>query len=177
MHILDIVQNSISADASDIKIIIDENIKNNILEIKIIDDGRGMAKEETNLALDPFVTSRNTREVGLGLPLFAEAAESCNGQLKIESSPGKGTKIEAQFEYDHIDRAPLGDITETIISIISVNPELDLEYIHYVNNNKFYFSTLEIKKELDSVKINQTKILTWIRNYINEGIDELNGGE
>lgn len=173
LHILDIVQNSIAADASQVEIIIREKKEENIFSLKLKDDGNGMDRDEVKQSLDPFVTSRKTREVGLGLPFFKKAAENCNGNLKIESKKGQGTVVEAFFEYDHIDRAPLGDITGTIISLIITNPDLDFIYRHSVDNDEFEMRTQEIKKELAGVEINNPEIIKWIEEYIRENLAEI----
>jgi len=168
---MDIVENSIAAGASLIYIKIEVNIQENRLFIKVADNGKGMSPEEKDMATDPFCTTRTTREVGLGLPLFREAALSCEGDFKIISIPGKGTEIRAEFEYDHIDRAPLGDMAETLTGLIAVNPDIDFVYTHIRNSEKMNMDTRKIRKELGQVvKINNPRILNWIKNYLEEGL-------
>ena len=106
LHILDIAQNSIAAKASLVEIEIEEDKKKDLLTIKIKDNGTGMDEETSRKVSDPFFTTRTTRKVGMGIPLFAQAAQSCGGDLKIYSKKGKGTTIEATFILSHIDRAP-----------------------------------------------------------------------
>ncbi|MGM0411373.1 MAG: ATP-binding protein [Bacillota bacterium] len=173
LHILDIVQNSIAANADNIEIVIKEDLEDNLFEIIIEDDGKGMTKKESEKALDPFVTSRTTREVGLGLPFLKKAAENCNGEFLLESESGKGTKIKASFEHNHIDRAPLGNITDTLITLITTNKELDFFYYHLYNNKEFSFSTKEIKEEIDGISINNIEVIHWIKDYINENLSNL----
>jgi hypothetical protein len=36
----------------------------------------------------------------------------------MSSEPGKGTVLTAEFQLDHIDRMPLGDLKETLLSAI-----------------------------------------------------------
>lgn len=177
LHILDIVQNSIAADASIVKIIIHEDIKRDLFLIKISDNGNGIAEDRLDQIADPFITSRKTRGVGLGISLFKEAARRCNGDLQIESAVGQGTEVEVCFKYSHIDRSPLGDIQGTLISLISVNPDLDFIYQHKYQDKKFIFSTVQLKKELDGVSINKSKILNWIAEYLDEGLEDLYGGD
>ena len=52
--------------------------------------------------------------MGLGLSLLAAAAGRCEGKLEIATEPGRGTRVEATFRYNHIDRAPVGDMAATI---------------------------------------------------------------
>ncbi|WP_027338955.1 ATP-binding protein [Halonatronum saccharophilum] len=175
LHILDIIQNSIAAQASLIKLSIDEEIEEDILGIKISDDGCGMSEEMKEKVLDPFVTSRKTRKVGLGLSLFKAIAEACEGDLELDSKLDQGTEVVAQFKYSHIDRPPLGDMVGTIITLLALNPNLDLIYIHSVDGQEFSFNTRLIRDELGGLAINNQEILSWIDNYLTEGLKELRG--
>ena len=176
MHIMDIVENSISAKASLVQIIIRESIRKNILEIEIIDDGAGMDKSLLESVDDPFTTTRTTRKVGLGIPLFKAAVERCGGIFKIESKPKKGTKIKGSFRYDHIDRAPMGDLVNTVIALIAGNKDIDFVYHHITDEGEYLLNTRELKKVISDVDINNIKVLEWIRINIKEGLEKINGG-
>jgi hypothetical protein len=173
LHILDIVQNSIAAEAELIKIIIKEDHTRDLFKITVLDDGRGMDQQQQKNVVDPFVTSRKTREVGLGLAFLKKAAQNCQGKLDLKSNPGEGTEVIAQFKDSHIDRAPLGNIASTITSLITTNPTVDFIYCHIVDAQKFELNTRTIKRELDDVAINNNKILKWIESYIKKNIDKL----
>jgi len=110
LHILDIAENSIRAGASLIGISVIMSDSADTLTVEITDNGCGMSREMTERAVSPFTTSRTTRKVGLGIPLFAAGCESTGGSLTIESAPGEGTKLTAVYRNSHIDRPPLGDI-------------------------------------------------------------------
>ena len=92
LHILDIAENGITAGADCIHIRVDEARTADLLTMEIIDNGRGMPTEKIEKLADPFVTTRTTRRVGLGLSLLAAAAERCEGRLSVQSEPGAGTK-------------------------------------------------------------------------------------
>lgn len=177
LHVLDIVQNSIRAGARKVEIKVKEQLSENLLVIEIEDDGRGMDPTQKKEAVDPFCTSRDTRDVGLGLALFKQAAEACDGHLEIDSRQGQGTKVKAVFVHDHIDRAPMGDMPGTLVSIIGLNKELEISYEHEVEEQIFKFSTEEIKSELGAVKITEPKILKWLEEYLAQEITSLAGGE
>lgn len=177
LHILDIIQNSIRAEASLVQLVIDEDKIDDRLTIKIIDNGSGMDEGMQKKVLNPFVTSRTTRKVGLGLSLFQNAAQRCEGDLELDSTLGEGTELKVTFEHSHLDRAPLGDMVGTVITILSGHPDLDFIYTHIVNGQEFVFDTREIKKELDDVKINHPDILGWVEGYLTEGSEQLHGGE
>lgn len=173
LHILDIVQNSIKADSTKIRIYINENIKDNTLNIKIIDNGKGMDEETCKKAMDPFYTSRTTRKVGLGISLFKAAAELCDGYLKIDSKVGVGTKVSVLFKNNHIDKAPLGKLEDTIATLLMSSENVDYEYIHIYNDKSFKFDTLEVKRILDGVSIIEYDVVVWIKNFIKNGIKEI----
>lgn len=173
LHVLDLVQNSIRAEATKIKIKVNEDLAADQMKIIIEDNGEGMSEEFLENVLDPFTTTRTTREVGLGLPFFQAAAERCNGEFNITSQPGVGTKIEAIFQHSHIDRAPLGDIESTLITIIQGNPELDICYYHVVNDKEFRFTTSEVKERLEEVPINEPSVIKFIEKYLSENIEKI----
>ena len=97
LNILDIAYNSIRAHASMIYIRIVDSVENNIIDISIQDNGHGMDKETVEKVIDPFYTTRTTRKVGLGIPLFKQNAELTGGYLKVNSQINKGTNVEARF--------------------------------------------------------------------------------
>lgn len=170
LHILDIVQNSIAAEATFVEISIEERTKEDLFIIRIIDNGRGMDKEFLKKVTDPFVTTRKTRKVGLGISLFKAAAERCNGCFAIESELNVGTTIEATFERNHIDRAPLGNMAETMITLIMAQDQVDYLYRHVLDQKEFVFDTREIRKILGQVPLSQWEVLDWVKNYIQEGL-------
>jgi len=148
LHILDIVENSLAAKADRIEIRISEDIKKDLLSVEVIDNGTGMDKKTVKKVLDPFYTTRTVRRFGFGLPLLSEAAKAANGHLCIESKRGEGTKIKADFQYSHIDRKPLGDMGQTIITLVIGNPEIDLIYVHKKNSHEYILDTRKIKAQL-----------------------------
>lgn len=173
LHILDICQNSIKADAKLIQIIVEEDVKNDFYKIIIGDDGKGMSEKTLSEASDPFFTTRSTRKVGLGVPMFKMAAEMCNGNFSVNSILNKGTVVNAIFQRSHIDRAPLGDISETIMILILNEKEIDIYYEHLFNNDKFIFDTREIKKVLDGIPFTESSVILWIKDNIKNGIKNL----
>lgn len=163
LHILDIVENSLRAEAKNISITIDEDMKRDTLEIKISDNGKGLSEEEIKKASDPFYTTKKGKKFGMGLALLAQSAREARGKCDISSIKRKGTKITATFEYSHIDRRPLGDITKTLMVLIASNPEVDFYFAHRKDSEEFIVDTKDIKKELDGIQINSPEILKAIR--------------
>jgi signal transduction histidine kinase len=163
LHILDIVENSVAASASKIEIRISEDKKKDLFSVEITDNGIGMDKETQQKALDPFYTTKTVRRFGFGLSLLSEAAKAANGNFSMESEKGEGTKIKADFQYSHIDRKPLGDMGQTIITLIIGNPEIDLVYVHKKNNHEYSLDTRDIKARLKGAPINSPAGIRMIR--------------
>ncbi len=130
LHILDIAENSIRAKAKNINIMIIEDKKNDLLTLTIEDDGDGMDDKTKEYALNPFFTTKKGNKVGLGLAFLSHSAEEAGGAMKIESEPGKGTKITATFKLGHIDRKPYGNLNETIKCLKVTHPEINITFDH-----------------------------------------------
>ncbi len=176
LHILDIMENSLVAGATRVELTIEEDLTADRLTITVQDNGRGMSQEQLARVFDPFYTTRTTRHVGLGLPLFKAAAERCNGGLVITSQPGQGATVQATFQHSHIDRAPLGDIKSTLMAAI-LKGTADIRYIHRVKREgtaqEFEFDTASIKAELDGAPLTHPAVQQWLQKFIAEGEQEL----
>jgi hypothetical protein len=174
LHLMDILENSITAQANFIEVEINEKISEDKLLISILDNGCGMDSEMLNKVADPFVTSRTTRKVGLGISLFKSACERCEGEFEITSQLGIGTNIIASMRYDHIDRAPIGRIEDTITTVL-LTIGIDLLYTHRVDDKEFVFDSREIKKIVGE-DLCSPDILMWVKEYISENIENIGGG-
>jgi hypothetical protein len=141
LHILDIVTNSIEAGATRVIICIDESARSNTLRIRIKDNGRGMSRELIERVLDPFVTTRTTRPVGLGLSLLYQAATDCEGSMKISSVLGKETLVDVMFKLNSLNRMPLGEIGETLANICIASPDIHFFYRHITDSGRFAFDS------------------------------------
>jgi anti-sigma regulatory factor (Ser/Thr protein kinase) len=170
LHLLDIAENSVAADARTVEITVAEDTRSDRLQIAVQDDGRGMDAAQVARVVDPFVTSRTTRKVGLGIPLFKAAAEACNGSLRITSTLGKGTRLEATFQRSHIDRMPLGDLAGTVFTLVVGWPKVHWVLHYWVDSERFTFDDEPIKKELQDMPLTEPAVLTFLREYLQEGI-------
>ena len=173
LHLLDIVENSAAAQATRICIEVIEDIENDRLNMKIIDNGKGMDDEMVKKVTDPFVTSRTTRKVGLGIPLLKEAAEACNGSLAITSQVGVGTTINVDFQRSHIDRMPLGDLATTFMNLMIVHPAIQFIFQYKVGNDEFYLDDQTIKQELEGVPLTEPVILSFLRTLFETGVADI----
>lgn len=147
LNILDIVENSTRAGAKRVSIFVEDDPQRDTLTIRVTDDGCGMTPEEVSKAFDPFFTTRDTRRVGLGLPILKGAAEATGGTATVESEPGRGTVVTAVFRIDHIDCPPLGDITSTLRTLIIGSPEVEFLYEHHVGRERVVLDTEALGRE------------------------------
>ncbi len=173
MHILDIFQNSISANADFISLDIVENTHENLLKIEFTDNGKGMTTEMVQRVTDPFFTTRTTRKVGLGLSLLKQNAERTGGSFTIESQEGKGTRVTAEFALNHLDRPVLGDIPGAVLLTVTANPEIGFIYSHCKDGQEYRFSTKQVKEALGDVPLNDPLVYHYLREMITENLNEI----
>jgi len=172
-HILDILQNSVTAGATQVKLLIDEIPAEDKYLVKFIDNGKGMDAETVKQVTDPFFTTRTTRKVGLGLPLLKQNAERTGGHMTIKSEPGKGTEVDVEFKYNHIDRLPMGDIPGTMALTVSSYPAIAFNYVHTTPKGEFIFNTEEIKETLGDLPINNPQVIAFMKDFIRDNLEEI----
>ena len=178
LHLLDIAENSAAAESKNISIHVHEDLLHDRLITSVIDDGRGMDAETVQQVQDPFYTTRTTRTVGLGIPLLKLAAEMAEGSFSLQSEPGKGTWVEAEFRHSHIDRMPLGDLSSTFLTLLISHPQIDWTFLYRVTErNKqsrdFIFESAELKSELGDISLTEPEVLTFVRGLFEEGIESV----
>lgn len=173
LHILDIVQNSIKAEAELIIINITVDKKADKLTISVVDDGFGMDEDMIKRVTDPFFTTRTTRSVGLGIPLLKAAAQSTGGDLIIKSKPGDGTELTVWLGISNIDRPPTGSMEDTMVTLVICNPDIDFVFTYNNEDGNFKFDTREIRQMLDGVPLDNPSVIDWIKGYISEGIAKI----
>ena len=168
LNILDITENSVKAGATLTEISITES--GNKLIISIKDDGCGMSEDIVRSVVDPFYTTRTTRKVGMGVPLFKMAAEQTGGKLEIVSDTGEnhGTTVTAYFYKDHLDFTPLGDVISTVTTLIQGHPDTDFLFTHLIDDKEIRLDTRELRAVLEGVPLNTYDVLEWIRGFLEE---------
>ena len=171
LHLLDIAENGVSAGAQNITITIAEDLRVDRLELAVEDDGRGMDQAMVEQVTNPFITTRTTRKVGLGIPLLKLAAEMCNGGLTVESTPNVGTIVNVDFQRSHIDRMPLGDVVGTMLSLLVGWPQVHWVLRYRVDDEEFVFDDAPIKEELgDVLPLSDPEVIGFLRGVLREGI-------
>ncbi len=178
LNILDITENSVKAKATLVEILLTED--NERLTISIKDNGIGMTEEVRRSVIDPFYTTRTTRKVGLGIPLFKFAAEQTGGGIQIcsrhigEHKEDHGTQVSALFYKNHIDFTPLGDVISTVTTLIQGHPDTDFLYRHIFGDSEVSLDTRELRSVLDGIPLDSFEILLWIKENLEEQYSEFN---
>ncbi len=171
MHLLDIVFNSIRAKAKNIIIYLLESEKDDKIICRVEDDGCGMDEKTVENVQSPFYTTRTTRDVGLGVPLFKEGALQTGGSFRLESEVGQGTVIEATYVRSHLDCPAIGDLAETLATLIQADENIEYQVDIVFDEHTFNLDTRAIKEILDGVPITEPDIILWLKDYIKEGIN------
>ena len=176
LNVMDVAQNSVRAEATLVRISVTESDKDDRLKIEIADDGCGMTQEQVQQVIDPFFTTRTTRKVGLGVPLFKLSAEQTGGSFDIQSEKGVGTTTTASYVKSHVDMTPLGDINSTVKILIQCNPQIDFVYTCTTDNGSFTLDTRELREVLGDVSLDTPDVLVWIGDYLEENTKNIYGG-
>lgn len=176
LHILDLVQNSLRAGARSIYIGIEEDRAADSFTITIEDDGCGMSAELAKAVQSPFVTTRTTRKVGLGIPLFKAGCEGCGGSFELWSEEGKGTRLRGAYTHSHLDRPPLGDMADTMLLLLLGNPDIRFRYFHRVDGRAYELDTQEMNEILGGTPLNTPEVTAFIKEFLINNESELYGG-
>jgi len=74
------------------------NLGEGWVEVQVADTGTGMPKEILDKALDPFFTTKDVgKGTGLGLSMVYRTVQAHQGQMEIQSEPGRGTCVSLRF--------------------------------------------------------------------------------
>lgn len=173
LHLLDIAENSVRAKAELITLTVVNSQARDRIILRIEDNGCGMSPELLARVTDPFTTTRTTRRVGLGIPLFKDAAEQTGGSFSIESTEGVGTITTAEFVRSCIDTPPEGDLCGSVLTLIQGSPNTDFCFRYETDQGSFVCDTREMRELLGDVSLNEPEVLTFLSEYLREHVKEL----
>lgn len=173
LNVLDIVQNSIGAKATKIRIKIIIEPTENHLTLVITDNGQGMTKEALDQVEDPFYTTRTTRSVGLGIPFLKQEALSTGGSFTINSKVNEGTVVEAIFVTNHIDCMPLGNIAETVVLLMTMEDKVDVVYTYQVGQESFTLDSREVKEIVGNDSMKRREIRQFLLDMLQSNQEEI----
>lgn len=168
-HIFELVQNSYKANSTEIYIGVFEERHRNRMRIVVKDDGKGMPPDMIPKLRDPFFTKRaaSKRRVGFGLAFLYQDCEQCGGEVGIDSKVGIGTTVEATWEYDHIDRVPLGDLKRLFKTILCMEDKhVNWVIEHRIDRRGYKRDLRRIKREIDREYFNTSYALKDLDDYL-----------
>ena len=167
--LLDIIQNAIEADASDIYIAVADNTE--MISCSVTDNGRGMSTSEIERARDPFYTDGKKhakRKIGLGIPFLEQAVHMTDGKMSISSDEGKGTVVSFSFPQDHMDTPPVGNIPSTFLAALTYPGDFEMHIACSVERGTIHdgyeLHRSELVEILGDLHMSQSLIL--LRDFI-----------
>ena len=144
--IADVSANSIEAGAGLVQVFVTE--KDGTIELKVVDNGKGMSPEIVARAFDPFYTEpgkHDARKIGMGLPFVKQTCDACGGTVDLKSEKGVGTTLVCTFRADNIDLPPMGDLVSAVMSLFNFDGDFDLVFTHVKGENEYSISRQELK--------------------------------
>lgn len=144
--VADVSANSIEAGAGLVQVSVIE--RNGIIELKVVDNGKGMDAATVARAFDPFYTEpgkHDKRKIGMGLPFVKQTCDACGGTVKLESEKGVGTTLVCTFQADNIDLPPMGDLVSTVMSLFNFDGDFELVFTHAKGAAEYSISRGELK--------------------------------
>lgn len=169
-HLLDLVQNSVAAGARNISLNVVESGQRDRLTLEVADDGRGMDRQTLDKVQDPFFTSKSFKKVGLGIPLLKATAQLCHGDFRITSRVGRGTRVRARLQKSHVDCPPLGNLEETLLSLLVSLDALNIQFIYRSDKGEFALSSADIRLQVGDLHFSHPEIVQFLKAYIHEGL-------
>lgn len=171
LHILDLLENSVKAGAGSVSVIF-ELLPAAWLKLILEDDGPGFPPSLRGDPLDPFVTSRTERRVGLGLSLLAQAAHDTGGTCHVGNRPAGGARVEATFRLTSIDMKPLGDVAEVLADATQAWPELRLR-VELLPNQPRILDMAAVRSELEDIPVTHPAVRRFLRETLQSGLAPL----
>jgi len=172
-HLVDLVQNSTAAGARVITVSVTESAADDLLTLEVADDGRGMDRRTLRKVQDPFFTSKGFKKVGLGIPLLKATTQACRGSFRIASRPGKGTRVRARLQKSHLDCPPLGDLEDTLLSLLVSLDGVDLRFLWRSERGAFAISSAEARAQAGDLHLSHPEVYGFLKRYIHEGLGHL----
>ncbi len=147
LHVLDLIENSVRAKATVIVIRMGIDSNADVLEVCVEDNGEGI-RVPPEQVLNPFFTTSKRKKVGLGLSLFKAAAEMAGGHLTLSRSAALGgVAVKVGMRFLHVDRPPIGDLAETISTMVLMHPEVDFRLSVRCGERAFDFRLREFAQK------------------------------
>ena len=164
-HIYDLVENSIDADASLIKVSMEIG-EDFFLRCTVEDNGKGISEENLKRVTHPFYTKRTTRSQGLGLALIEQNSAATGGAISIESELKRGTILRFTWNLKHIDCLPCGDLSEIFISLMRACQNVEFEFLLRLSTERVIWSSKEINESIYPLSLCNSEIRDGVKEFL-----------
>jgi signal transduction histidine kinase len=162
LHILDLIENSVRAGASTVAIEITADRVRDSLCICVEDNGPGFGVP-VETAFDPFYTTKEGKNTGLGLSLFRGAVERAGGNAWAgKSERFGGAAIWATMRLGHVDRSPLGNLARSMAGMVCTNPEIDFRVSLNLDGQEHFLSSAHLFEESNDSLEAAEKVYEWV---------------
>lgn len=154
-----LLDNAIKYNQPDGTISVKLTEENELITIKVEDNGIGISNDRINEIFDPYKqvssTKRNKDGLGMGLHITREIIESVNGTITVNSKPGKGSSfiITLKSCAPTFDQNNISSKFITIPQDISINEKID----DHISKN--HFETILLVEDNNSLLKSLKEIL------------------
>jgi len=126
--VINIINNSIDAMPNGGKIELSVRTDGDNAVISISDNGIGISEDVKDKVFDPFFTTKGVKRSGLGMSLSYSIMTRYDGEIKIDSCPGKGTTMHLKMplcyaEVEQYEEEEAGVVTGHSAKILVIEDE------------------------------------------------------
>ena len=169
--------NAVTAGAKTIKVSVRERPERDEMCLLVADNGPGMAPEFVRDVLERYATTKHKQRgwVGFGLALLRGTVELCDGAFSLTSRPGAGTLVTASLPWAHPDRPPLGDVAESLQTLLVGTRGVDYCLTHRVGDQAYRLDTRTVRRAMPA-EYNTQVVRNWLVGQLREGESALAAG-
>jgi two-component system, NtrC family, sensor kinase len=88
---INLINNSLDAMPLGGELRVSTALDRDLVVIALTDSGEGIAEDQIDLIFDPLFSTKHSRGTGLGLTIVKQIISEHNGEVEVESEPGKQT--------------------------------------------------------------------------------------
>ncbi|MFY9553736.1 MAG: ATP-binding protein [Blastocatellia bacterium] len=104
---INLINNSLDAMPLGGKLSVSTALENESVVIVLADSGEGIDKDQIDLIFDPLFSTKQGRGTGLGLTIVKQIISEHNGEVEVESEPGRQTSFRIRLPL-RAERAAVG---------------------------------------------------------------------
>lgn len=171
-YLAELVHNSVQAGAAVVSLELTERDQRVVLTVT--DDGKGMDQATLARALDPFYTEAGkhpSRRVGLGLSFLKQLCEATGGTIEVDSTPGRGTRVHADYPAAHADAPPVDGLVAGLAMLFGYEGDYELQLRRAVGDETYEVSRRELAEAVGGLHTVEGQTL--LREFLESNEAEL----